>query len=341
MYKDMKAITSLFLFAIISPAGYAQDPYPVSADELSSWAHFLASDEMKGRSNGSPEMQIAASYIAGEFHKAGLKPVPGMEGFLHNFSFQSRRGGNIDERNVIGFIEGSDPYLKNEILVFSSHFDHVGIGRPVDGDSIYNGANDNVAGTATIMGLAHALNRTGARPLRSVVFVAFAGEEMGMRGSTALINDSIIPQEKIFLDLNMEMTGHSTNLGKRTYYLTGPGFSNFDELMDEYNLSTQWKRDSKVEDADRLFFASDNRAFALTRVGDSYKLNIPAFTLCTHGGEDHIHRPHDEPEFMDYDNMADLVNYLTELTIYLSSLDRDRIQWDNKAFEDFMKNRRR
>lgn len=318
----------------------AQDSYLVSSDELSAWAHFLASDQMKGRANGSTEMAIAAGYIAAQFENAGLKPAPGMDGYIQEFSFE-RRNNAIQERNVIGYLEGSDPVLKNEYLIYSSHFDHVGVGRKVDGDSIYNGANDNVAGTSTIMGLAHAFKRSGKKPKRSMLFIAFAGEEMGMRGSRAFYNEGPIPHNNIFLNMNMEMTGHCTNLGKQRYYMTGPSFTNFDELLDEYNESMNWKRVDSVKSADGLMFASDNVVFAVDREGEKARLNIPAHTICTHGGEDHIHRPHDEPEFMDYKNMADLVDYLHDLSLHLSGMDKNLIKWDVAAFDKFMESRNR
>ena len=318
----------------------AQQSFKVSSDELSRWAHFLASDQMRGRANGSTEMAIAAGYIASQFQDAGLKPAPGMNSYIQEFNYEGRRSGTINERNVIGYLEGSDPVLKNEFLIFSSHFDHVGVGRKVKGDSIYNGANDNVAGTATIMGLAHTLKRSGKIPKRSILFIAFAGEEMGMKGSTAFFKEAPIPHDKIFLDMNMEMTGHCTLLGKQRYYITGPSFTNFDELLDKYNQNTSWKRADTVKNADGLMFASDNVVFAVNREGEKPELNIPAHTICTHGGEDHIHRPHDEPEFMDYNNMADLVDYLHDLSLYLSGMDKSLIKWDVAAFDEFMKGRR-
>ncbi len=162
-----------------------------------------------------------------------------------------------------------------------------------------------------------------------------------MKGSTAFFNEAPIPHDRIFLDMNMEMTGHCTNLGKQRYYLTGPSFTNFDELLDKYNEDQNWKRVDTVKSADGLMFASDNVVFAVNREGDKSELNIPAHTLCTHGGEDHIHRPNDEPQFMNYDNMADLVQYLNHLGLYLSGMNKALIKWDVAAFDDFMNNRRR
>jgi hypothetical protein len=99
------------------PANNFAQKNEITAKELSEWAHFLASDDMKGRANGSPEMKLAADYIAGKFGEFGLKPLPGLEGFIQEYTFSSRRNGEIAERNVIGYLEGNDPELKDEFLL--------------------------------------------------------------------------------------------------------------------------------------------------------------------------------------------------------------------------------
>lgn len=322
----------LSIILLVSLSVRSQETHlQVQASELSKWSHYLASDEMKGRANGSPEMEEAARFIEEKYKKFGLQPLPGLDGIIQNYSFTTRRGKEIDERNVIGYLEGSDPELKNEYLIFSSHFDHIGIGKAIDGDSIYNGANDNVAGTITIMGLAKTWNELGVRPARSVIFAAYSAEEVGMKGSGHFFRNLPFDPSSVFLNLNMEMTGHCTKLGPKTFYITGPGYTNLDELIGEFNNTSEWKL-ANEPNADRLLFASDNVVFAIDRSGDQMKLNIPAHTLCTHGGEDHIHRPHDEPQFMDYENIAELVKYLSELGIHLGSMEKGSIQWDHKAF---------
>ncbi len=336
----LKLIIAAIVLIGIPVKNFAQEN-AISADQLSEWAHFLASDDMKGRANGSPEMKQAADYIAGKFREFGLKPLPGLEGYIQHYTFTSRRNGEIAERNVIGYLEGNDPELKDEFLLFSSHFDHVGIGRAVDGDSIYNGANDNVAGTVTIMGLAKYWHDNGIKPARSVIFAAYSGEEMGMKGSGYFYNHLPFDAQAVFLNMNIEMTGHCQNLGEKTYYITGPSYTNLDELLDEYNEQSDWQRTDKEPNADGLFFASDNVVFAVDRTGSEMKLNRPAHTWCTHGGEDHIHRPHDEPQFMNYDNMANLVKYLSGLAIYISNMEEGTIQYDQEAFSKAMANRRR
>ncbi len=340
--RELWLTSKIFLISLLSLPllSYAQTHNPISASDLSEMALFMAGDHMKGRANGSAEMQAAAAYIAWHFEQAGLEFPDGWDSFEQAYTFTGRRSRTIAERNVIGVLPGTDPDLKDEFILFSAHFDHVGTGREVDGDSIYNGANDNVAGTVTLIGLAHALKKLKVQSRRSIIFAAYSGEEMGLRGSRYFFENCPVDHNKLFVNLNFEMTGHCSILGKNTFYLTGPSFSNFDELIDDFNKTQIWNRTDTIAIADRLFFASDNAAIAVKRDGRDRSLYIPAFTLCTHGGEDHIHRPHDEPEFMNYENMARLVNYLARLTPYLASLDKETIKWDHDAFNSFMNSRR-
>lgn len=338
----MKKTALILLMACLLPtAALRSQSGRMEADTLRQWAHYLAGDEMKGRANGSPEMLQAAQFIAENLRASGLAPLPGLDGFFQEYAFTNRRGDVINERNVIAYLEGADPDLKNEYLVFSSHFDHVGIGRAVNGDSIYNGANDNVAGTVTIMGLARYWHENGLRPNRSVIFAAYSGEEMGLHGSRHFAAHLPFDIQQIYLNLNMEMTGHCSILGERTYYITGPAYTNLDELLDVYNHNTGWTRTDAEKNADRLFFASDNVSLAIDRSGEEMKLNIPAHTWCTHGGEDHIHKPHDEPQFMNYCNMADLVEYLSGLGLYFGQSASGLIEWDEVTFAEDLQERRR
>ena len=106
--------------------------------------------------------------------------------------------------NVVGLLEGSDPKLKHQYLLLSAHLDHLGVGRPVDGDSIYNGAMDNAAGIASLIETAKALAK-GPRPKRSIIFLAFTGEEEGELGSQFYAHYPTVPRSQIIADLNMDM----------------------------------------------------------------------------------------------------------------------------------------
>lgn len=113
--------------------------------------------------------------------------------------------------NVVGLLEGSDPVLKNEIIVIGAHYDHVGYQKdhkPGE-DYIYNGADDNASGTSGVMALARAFTEMQPRPKRSILFIAFAGEELGLLGSRAYAGSPLFPLEKTAAMLNMDMIGRN------------------------------------------------------------------------------------------------------------------------------------
>jgi Peptidase family M28 len=107
--------------------------------------------------------------------------------------------------NVVGLFEGSDPQLKHEYVVMSAHLDHVGIGRPVNGDSIYNGAMDDASGIASVLEIARLMKETGAHPKRSIIFLAVTAEEKGELGSRYFAAHPTVPFQKIVADINLDM----------------------------------------------------------------------------------------------------------------------------------------
>lgn len=329
----MKKILLLLIPALFGLSrAYSQENLPVSSETLKTWCYYLASDDMKGRKNGSPEMKLAAEYIAAVFKDAGLKPFSEVTGYFQEYTTPNRNGGETAERNVIGILEGSDSILKNEWILLSAHFDHIGIRTPVNGDSIYNGADDNASGTATVMALAKALGSQDTRPKRTIIFAAFSGEESGMRGSRWFAGHPALPIEQLKLNLNFEMEGESATLGKKRYILTGDQYTDFDDLLDSYNKNTDWVCADVYKSPPGVFMASDNAAFAIRREGDKMKLNIPAFTLVTTDDMAVIHKVTDEAQFMDYENMASLVAYATGLVSFLAA-DPLNIHWNTEAFE--------
>ena len=111
----------------------------------------------------------------------------------------------FESSNVAGLFEGSDPSLKSEVVVMTSHLDHVGIGRAVDGDSIYNGAMDDASGVASMIEIARMLKSGGATTKRSIMFVAVAAEEKGLLGSRYFAARPTVPFEKIVANINLDM----------------------------------------------------------------------------------------------------------------------------------------
>jgi len=112
---------------------------------------------------------------------------------------------DIESYNVIGKFEGSDPKLKNEFVIHSGHLDHVGIGKPVNGDSIYNGAHDNASGVACALEIARAYSKLTTKPKRSIIFALMTAEELGLLGSGYFTALPTIPKDKIVADINTDM----------------------------------------------------------------------------------------------------------------------------------------
>src|SRR5579862_1610920 len=130
---------------------------------------------------------------------------------LHHFSLavkvRSHLGmtrSQVQSENVVGLLPGSDPALKNEFVILSAHLDHYGIGAPVNGDKIYNGAMDDASGVASVLDIAHRLKQ-GPPPRRSVLFLLFTAEEKGLLGSSYYAKRPTVPKKDIVADLNFDM----------------------------------------------------------------------------------------------------------------------------------------
>ena len=112
-------------------------------------------------------------------------------------------------QNVVGVFEGSDPVLKNEYVALGAHYDHVGVGAAVNGDTVYNGADDDGSGTSALLAMAEALAKAKARPKRSALFVWHAAEEKGLLGSRYFTAYPPLPLENIVTQINIDMIGRS------------------------------------------------------------------------------------------------------------------------------------
>jgi Zn-dependent M28 family amino/carboxypeptidase len=136
---------------------------------------------------------------------AAGKPIPGFPlAAAITATTAIKQVQHFDAANVIGSLEGSDPKLKKLYVVVSAHLDHLGVGRIVDGDSIYNGAMDNASGVASVIEIARSI-ASGSRPRRSVLFVVLAGEEEGLLGSKYFVYHPPISRKQIVADINMDM----------------------------------------------------------------------------------------------------------------------------------------
>jgi Zn-dependent M28 family amino/carboxypeptidase len=228
-------------------------------------------------------------------------------------------------------IEGTNPSMKDQYIVLSAHFDHIGVRKGAQTDSIFNGADDNAAGTCALIGIAETIKMSGMKPGKNIIFAAFSGEENGMRGSRNFVANSPIDLKKIYVDMNFEMIGHSEYLGKKKYYMTGCLNSNIDELIGEYNRNTGFQLIDTISIANILFYDSDNIAFSRITSTDGISQGIPSGTFATTTLAPYIHSASDEAKLFDFENMADLINYFSNLIIWLSK-NKSEIVWTDPKF---------
>ena len=111
----------------------------------------------------------------------------------------------VEAPNVAGMLPGSDPKLKDEYVIMSAHLDHVGVGRAINGDTVYNGAMDDASGIASILEIARIMKESGAKPKRSILFLAVAGEEKGELGSRYFASRPTVDRKHIVADINLDM----------------------------------------------------------------------------------------------------------------------------------------
>ena len=203
--------------------------------------------------------------------------------------------------NVVGVLPGRSK--KEEQVIFSAHYDHLGIGRPVAGDSIYNGANDDAAGTTAVILLARHF-KTLANNERTLVFAAFTAEESGGFGSQ-YFSQQFAP-EKVTAMFNIEMIGTESKWGKNSAYITGYEKTSMGEILQASLKGSQFTFHPDPYPEQQLFYRSDNATLA--------RLGVPAHTISTSkmDNEPNYHKPSDEVSTLDLQNMTEIIKAIAE-----------------------------
>lgn len=174
----------------------------IKADEAFEHVRVLASDEYEGREAGTPGNDRAARYLAERLKAMGLKPAGVAANYLQPFQ------GGGKTQNVLGWIEGSDPKLKREYVAIGAHFDHLGANGRGD-DKIFNGADDNASGTATVLEVAQAFAELKTKPKRSLLVGFWSAEEKGLLGSRHYVKSPTVDLRMIVAYLNLDMVGRN------------------------------------------------------------------------------------------------------------------------------------
>ncbi|MBS1919002.1 MAG: M20/M25/M40 family metallo-hydrolase [Bacteroidetes bacterium] len=220
-----------------------------------------------------------------------------------NFSIEAKI--EISEQklaNVVGILPGKS--RKNDYVIFSAHYDHLGVGKPVKGDSIYNGANDDAAGTTAVIMLAKYFKQLNNNE-RTIVFAAFTAEEVGGYGSQYFSKQ--FDPDKVVAMFNIEMIGTDSKWGKNSAYITGYDKTDMGAILQKNLEGTGFTFYPDPYPQQNLFYRSDNATLA--------RLGVPAHTISTakmgtppeEPSEPNYHKVSDQIETLDMSNMAMII----------------------------------
>ena len=250
---------------------------------------FLSADALAGRLTGSPGADTAAAYLARRFEAVGLQPAAG--GWFQTFTVerdapvaQHAHVAGLTGRNVIGVLPGRDPALRNEAVIVGAHYDHLGLGGfgSLDPDStgqVHNGADDNASGAAMLIEIAAHLDSTP--PARTVVFIAFSGEELGLLGSSYYVKHPVYPLSTTLAMINLDMVGRLRQ--KRLIVYGSRTAREFPALLDSLN----WHAGLDLKAQGDGYGPSDQSSF--------YAAGLPVLHFFTDLHEDY-HRTTDDWE---------------------------------------------
>jgi len=329
MRRQFFLLASFILFVLPSPMAAAQavvtaptgKSVPVQSSVvpkvcercIRSHEEFLASDAMQGSGSGTHDELVAATYVASELRQYGIEPAGDNGGYIQRLAVQQKdaKAQSPEEEsstwNVIGMLRGRDPSLQRAAILFSAHLDALGIGTPVNGDNIYNGADDDASGTTAVLEIARVLGR-GPRPRRTVIFALFGSEELGGLGSNHFREHSPLPLKDISANLEFEMIGRpDPALKDDTLWLTGWERSNLGPALAAHGA----KLVADPHPAENFFARSDN--FVLAKDG------VVAQTISSYGLHKDYHQPSDDLAHLDFQHMNAAIGSLLEPVEWLAN----------------------
>ena len=223
--------------------------------------------------------------------------------------------------NTIGIVEGSDPILRDEYVVYTAHMDHVGVRAGVSGDSIFNGADDDASGTVGVIELAEAFAQPGAAPRRSIIFMTVSGEEKGLWGSQYFSEHPTVPIGRIVANVNIDMIGRNW---KDTIVVIGKEHSDLGATLARVNAAHAELRMTAIDDLwpeENFYFRSDHFNFARKGVPVLFFFN---------GTHPDYHQPSDSPEKIDAEKEARIVRLLFHLGQEIGNA-AQRPQWNEAS----------
>jgi peptidase M28-like protein/PDZ domain-containing protein len=268
---------------------------------------YLADDRLTGRKLGTPGADSAAQYIAERFRRIGLQPGPSgwFQGFTVDPSAPAAAHAGLANgaagRNVVAVLIGHDRQLRNEVIIVGAHYDHLGTGgfgslAPDSTGRVHNGADDNASGIAAILAMAKRLKEH--RPARTVVFIAFSGEEEGLLGSAYYVKHPLYPMDRTIAMLNFDMVGRLRS--DRLIVYGSATALEWPRLLDSLNAGYRFDLKASGDG----YGPSDHASF--------YAQRRPVLHFFTDLHEDY-HRPSDDAATIFTPGIARVANYAADI----------------------------
>ncbi len=338
MKKQLFRFLLLLSFVISVSAQQAKPAKPdVIEQNLRKHVSYLASDKLEGRRTGEKGATSAAGYVTNRFATAKLKGgliKDRKRLFLQTFPYKPRNpkgeipadAKEVEAYNVIGILEGTDPVLKNEAIVIGAHYDHLGKGGmgslAANSTEIHHGADDNASGTSALIELATQFAKAKNNK-RTLIFIAFGGEEEGLLGSRHYVNNPVFPLDKTVAMINMDMVGRLKD-DKLTIGGIGTA-SEMKNLVTEKNPMRYGSQMKKITNPDGTMVAMSSTfivpTFTLQLNEDGfgpsdhasfYGKQIPVLFFFT-GTHLDYHKPSDTFDKINYQGLRQILLYVSDI----------------------------
>ena len=293
----MKKYILSIAFTVATLYSFGQDVDKlIKEDEVERIIKTLAADDMQGRATFTPGVEKAAQFIEGEFKKIGLDPLTGNADYRQQVTMVRSRQPEKPLFNVVGVIPGKTK--PDEYVLFSAHYDHIGILKPMQGDSIANGADDDASGVTAVIALADYFKKSNNNA-RTLIFVAFTAEEIGGFGASYFSKQ--LNPDKVVAMFNIEMIGKQAKFGANSAFITGYERSDFGTILQKSLTGTQFTFHPDPYPTQNLFYRSDNATLA--------KLGVPAHTISTVqiDTDKFYHTVKDEVSTLDMNNITSTI----------------------------------
>lgn len=288
----------------------------INKESAKAYIGFLASDAVEGREAGRHGGRVAGEYVKSVLQDMRLKPLNEDSYFQPFEAYSPERQKRVrfsvhpdsiqkysqlpahrrlELRNVLGYIEGKN---KNEYVVMGAHYDHLGMDEVLDGDKIYNGADDNASGVSAVLQIAKAFLASGEKPERTIVFALWDGEELGLLGSEYFMQTCPFASD-IKGYVNFDMIGRNNDEQKPKYvvYFYTEAHPQFGEWLKSDIKTYGLGLEPNYRPWDKPIGGSDNASFA--------KRDIPVIWYHTDGHPDY-HQPSDHADKINWDKLVEI-----------------------------------